>query len=247
MLLTGILKPEGGREWVVYPVRNECHWRALQPVPGVCTSRLHKQTGIPGLSEWLTWRRVISLEPCWLVRSPAGTENHVHFPRICPWISNHFTGVRAVLGWTNQSIDHPVWVNLRSIGEPVGCDLNSVLAVVSFSWNSVCPTGGRSAVGSCRGQSYNWASKVFILRFVCCCPVDCLRIFSSSPSSRSWRVRHISLFLDPQDEVGPSISYSVVLCFFVRLAYIVVLVLVVCLCPSSVHVVTTFSGTVLVR
>jgi len=29
------------------------------------------------------------------------------------------------------------------------------------------------------------------------------------------------------------------------LVYIVVLVLVVCLCPSSVHVVTTFSGTVL--
>jgi len=29
------------------------------------------------------------------------------------------------------------------------------------------------------------------------------------------------------------------------LVYIVVLVLVVCLCPSSVHVVATFSGTVL--
>ena len=43
--------------------------------------------------------------------------------------------------------------------------------------------------------------------------------------------------LDPQDEVGPSISSSVVLCFFVLLVYIVVLVLVVCLCPSSVHVV----------
>ena len=44
------------------------------------------------------------------------------------------------------------------------------------------------------------------------------------------------LFLDPQDEVGPSISSSVVLCSFVPLVYIVVLVLVVCLCPSSVHV-----------
>jgi len=49
----------------------------------------------------------------------------------------------------------------------------------------------------------------------------------------------------PQDEVGPSISSSVVLCSFVFLVYIVVLVLVVCLCPSSVHVVATFSGTVL--
>ena len=48
------------------------------------------------------------------------------------------------------------------------------------------------------------------------------------------------LFLDPQDEVGPSISSSVVF-----LVYIVVLVLVVCLCPSSVHVVATLSGTVL--
>ena len=48
------------------------------------------------------------------------------------------------------------------------------------------------------------------------------------------------LFPDPQDEVGPSISSSVVL-----LVYIVVLVLVVCVCPSSVHVVVTFSGIVL--
>ena len=50
--------------------------------------------------------------------------------------------------------------------------------------------------------------------------------------------------VDPQDEVGPSISSSVVLCSFVLLVYIVVLVLVVCLCPSSVRVVATFSGTV---
>ena len=68
---------------------------------------------------------------------------------------------------------------------------------------------------------------------------------SSSSSSCSWRVRHVSLFLDPQEEVGTSISSSVVLCFFVPLVYTVVLVLVVCLCPSSVHVVATFSGTVL--
>jgi len=53
------------------------------------------------------------------------------------------------------------------------------------------------------------------------------------------------LFLDPQDEVGPSISSSVVLCSFVLLVYILVLVLVVSLCPSSVRVVATFSGTVL--
>ena len=56
---------------------------------------------------------------------------------------------------------------------------------------------------------------------------------------------YIVLVNDPQDEVGPSISSSVVLCSFVLLVYIVVLVLVVCLCPSSVHVVATFSGTVL--
>jgi len=42
-----------------------------------------------------------------------------------------------------------------------------------------------------------------------------------------------------------SISLSVVLCFFVLLVDIVVLVLVVCMFPSSVHVVATFSGTVL--
>ena len=47
------------------------------------------------------------------------------------------------------------------------------------------------------------------------------------------------LFLDPQDEVGSSISSSVVLCSFVLLVYIIVLVLVVGLCPSSVRVVAT--------
>ena len=49
------------------------------------------------------------------------------------------------------------------------------------------------------------------------------------------------LFIDPQDEVGP----SVVQCSFVLLVYIVVLVLVVCFCPSSVRVVATFSVNVL--
>jgi len=53
------------------------------------------------------------------------------------------------------------------------------------------------------------------------------------------------LFLDPQDEVGPSISSSVVLCSFVLLVDIVVLVLVFDLCPTSVRVVATFPGTVL--
>ena len=66
-----------------------------------------------------------------------------------------------------------------------------------------------------------------------------------SSSSCSWRFRHVSLFLDPQDEVGPSISSLVVLCFFVRLVCILVLVFVVCLCPSFVHVLATFPGTVL--
>ena len=49
------------------------------------------------------------------------------------------------------------------------------------------------------------------------------------------------LFLDLQDGVGPTISSSVVLYSFVLLVYIIVLVLVVCLCPSSVHVVATFT------
>jgi len=53
------------------------------------------------------------------------------------------------------------------------------------------------------------------------------------------------LFFNPEDEVGPSISSSVVLCSFVLLIYIVVLVLVVCLCPSSVRVIATFPDTVL--
>ena len=55
------------------------------------------------------------------------------------------------------------------------------------------------------------------------------------------------MFLDPQDEVGPSISFSVVLCSFVLLVsvYIVALVLVFYLCPSSVRFVATFPGTVL--
>jgi hypothetical protein len=51
------------------------------------------------------------------------------------------------------------------------------------------------------------------------------------------------LFLDPQIEIGPSTSCSVVLCSFVLLVYIVMLVLVFYLCPSPVRVVATFPGT----
>jgi len=53
------------------------------------------------------------------------------------------------------------------------------------------------------------------------------------------------LFLDPQNEFGPSISSSVILCSFALLVYIVTLVFVFCLCPSSVRVVATFPGSVL--
>ena len=59
------------------------------------------------------------------------------------------------------------------------------------------------------------------------------------------KVQAFFLSLDPQDEVGPSISSSVVPCFFVLPVYIVVLVLVVYLCPFSVRVVATFPGIVL--
>jgi len=53
------------------------------------------------------------------------------------------------------------------------------------------------------------------------------------------------LFINPQDEVGPSISSSVFLCSFVFWVDILVLVLAFYLCPSSVYVVATFPGTVL--
>jgi hypothetical protein len=51
--------------------------------------------------------------------------------------------------------------------------------------------------------------------------------------------------LHPKNKTGPSISSSVVLCVFVLLVYIVVLVYVSSLCPSSVCVVATYPGTVL--
>ena len=53
------------------------------------------------------------------------------------------------------------------------------------------------------------------------------------------------MFLDPQDEVGPSMCSSVFLCSFVLLVYIVELILVFYLYPSSVPALATFSGTVL--
>ena len=54
-----------------------------------------------------------------------------------------------------------------------------------------------------------------------------------------------SLFLNPQSGVGPSISSSVVQCSVFLLVCISVPVLAVYLCPSSVRVLATFSGTVL--
>ena len=53
------------------------------------------------------------------------------------------------------------------------------------------------------------------------------------------------LFLNPQDEFGPSISSSVVLCSFVLRVDIMLLVSVFYLCPFSVRVVATFLGTLL--
>ena len=48
--------------------------------------------------------------------------------------------------------------------------------------------------------------------------------FCNSSSSYSGRIRFDSCSLYPQNEIGPSISSSVVLCVFVLLVYIVVLV-----------------------
>ena len=67
----------------------------------------------------------------------------------------------------------------------------------------------------------------------------------SSSSSCSGRIRFDSCSLYPQNEIGPSISFSVILCVFVFLVYIVVLVQVSFLCASSVCVVATFPGTIL--
>ena len=80
--------------------------------------------------------------------------------------------------------------------------------------------------------SYKWKELTYIY-------------ISSSSSSCSWRFRRVFLFLNPQDEVGPSTPSLVVPCSFVLSVYIVMLVLVVYLCPSSVRVVATFSGIIL--
>ena len=81
-----------------------------------------------------------------------------------------------------------------------------------------------------------------LIGFIKC---HCSMFRMQSSSSCSGRIRFDSCSLYPQNEIGPSISSSVVLCVFVLLVYIVVLVQVSCLCPSSVCVVATFPGTVL--
>ena len=65
-----------------------------------------------------------------------------------------------------------------------------------------------------------------------------------SSSSCSWRFKVYFLFLYSQEEDGPSISFMVILCSFIPSVYIIVLVLVVYLCPSSVRVLATFRGIV---
>ena len=56
---------------------------------------------------------------------------------------------------------------------------------------------------------------------------------------------HEGLGVFPQDEVGPSISSSVVLCSFVLLIDTIPFVFVFYLCPSSVRFVATFPGLIL--
>ena len=73
----------------------------------------------------------------------------------------------------------------------------------------------------------------------------CTKSASSSSSSCSWRVRRVSCSLILKAKlIPPSLPRSsyVPSSFLVN---IVVLVLVFCLCPSSVRVVATFCGTVL--
>jgi hypothetical protein len=69
--------------------------------------------------------------------------------------------------------------------------------------------------------------------------VNSVDFWTSSSSSYSWRVRHVSCSLILKMKlVPPSLP---------RLSYVpssFMLVLVFCLCPSSIRVVATFSGTV---
>ena len=62
----------------------------------------------------------------------------------------------------------------------------------------------------------------YIYIYICICIY--IYIYMSSSSSCSGRIRFDSCSLYPQNENGPSISSSVVLCVFVLLVYIVVLV-----------------------
>jgi hypothetical protein len=92
------------------------------------------------------------------------------------------------LGWTSQSTDHLVGVSLRSTGDPVGCDPNDISGLVSFSYNSVFPTGDRSAVGSCRGPRYKCARKVFTyLAF-------CVLLHSGQPENSFVFVTNVELY-----------------------------------------------------
>ena len=76
-----------------------------------------------------------------------------------------------------------------------------------------------------------------------CCVVVCDLETSRIGAPYTYDISNLRV--NPQDEVGSSISSSVVLCSFVLLVCIVVLILVFCLCPSSVSVVASFSGAVL--
>ena len=148
---------------------------------------------------------------------------HIAFPMrkhtVCTRLYN---GMNLQLIW----VDDPqnIWRRRRStfIWMKVR---NQWRALVETEWTFTFLTN-KSSSSPCRLQSSNQLS-----------------IHSSS--SCSWRVRSVILFLNPQDEVGPSTSSLVVPCSFVLLVYIIILVSVVYLCQSSVCVVATFSGTVL--
>jgi len=71
-----------------------------------------------------------------------------------------------------------------------------------------------------------------------------VELSSSSSSSYFWRVSRVSCSLTLRWSWSLHLFLGL-LCSVVLLVYILVLVLVVCLCPSSVHAVATFYGTVL--
>jgi hypothetical protein len=91
-------------------------------------------------------------------------------------------------------------------------------------------------------------SSVFMLHLHCVsflivCGKQLKNVFSSS-SSCSLNVRRFFLFLNPQSGAGPSISSLAVPRSFFLPVCISVPVLAPYLCPSSLRVVATFSGTV---